>query len=299
MNKNLKKILVSSLIGVTAITSVPSIVFAGDITNERLEQMSVIFSDKEMMQEMEQYAIEKNGIDLELCTKYKNIFDMAYAEKYIVINTEGKIEVKQSLLEKVSEDEYNVFVEDMRRMNDAIEIGICSFNQIDGNFETMDLNTFVRSINSAPLMNNGETNTLGVVKAATNLNLGNLVHNNYNDLESEFMTQMKYNPDGAFYATTGIFIAWVKPNGIWDYKTKPGYSPWNKEFNCTYGLNSSKRAIRTSEYIGNYNFGYTGQLLYPLTVLKTGSFVVSGFDPKDVEDYPAIEEGFADARNVE
>lgn len=92
---------------------------------------------------------------------------------------------------------------------------------------------------------------------------------------------------------TGYWIAKVEPNGDWDYKTQHGYSPYNKTFCCGYSRNFHMH--QTSEWIGNYNYGYTGKLLFSLSVLKLGSNAVSGFDPKDVEDYPANEEGYYDA----
>ena len=39
--------------------------------------------------------------------------------------------------------------------------------------------------------------------------------------------------------------------------------------------------------------------LFSLNALKTGSFVVSGFDASDYTDHPAIEEGFEDANLIE
>lgn len=50
---------------------------------------------------------------------------------------------------------------------------------------------------------------------------------------------------------------------------------------------------------GNYNYGYTGRLLFSLDILLEGSFVVSGFDPKDVAtDWPQIREGFYDCEAI-
>lgn len=98
-------------------------------------------------------------------------------------------------------------------------------------------------------------------------------------------------------ALTKYWIGKVQPGGIWDYKTVPGYSPYNSMFCLTYGKNLSKANYhRTSEFMGNYNYGFTGRMMFPLSFLKLGSNAVGGnvFIP-DADDYPAIEEGYSDA----
>lgn len=48
----------------------------------------------------------------------------------------------------------------------------------------------------------------------------------------------------------------------------------------------------TSEWLGNYNFGYTGRMFFSLSTLKFGSNLASGFSNDDYLDYPAIEVGY-------
>ena len=88
------------------------------------------------------------------------------------------------------------------------------------------------------------------------------------------------------------WIANVRPGGEWDYKVHPNFAPYYTQF-CSY-FNGNFNHI-TSEYIGNFNYGYTGSFLYPLTILHLGSYTVSGFDPKDKEDWPAIDAGYQNA----
>lgn len=297
MNNKAKKLVATSLVGFTAFTAVPSIALADTAEAVPVQQLAIVLSDENIANEMTLYAIEKNNIDLNECSRLKAIFDEAYANKDIVFEA-GKIIVNDSLNNKISNTDYNKIVSDMDVMNASIELGIVSFNQIDGMFVTTDLTTFTNNLAALP-SNNKLISMQEVGARATNLNLGSLVSNNYADLEDYLTTQMSYNPSGAHAATTGVWIARVRPGGIWDYKTKAGYSPYNKEFNCTYGAGSSKTGIRTSEFIGNYNYGYTGSMLYTLSILKAGSTAVSGFDPKDVDDYPAITEGYNDANSIE
>jgi len=66
----------------------------------------------------------------------------------------------------------------------------------------------------------------------------------------------------------------------------------------TYGINDSKKNYhRTSEFMGNYNYGFTGRVLFNLTTLKLGSNYAASGNPfiPDTDDYPAIEEGYNDS----
>ena len=51
--------------------------------------------------------------------------------------------------------------------------------------------------------------------------------------------------------------------------------------------------------MGNYNYGYTGRILFSLANLKSASEFVAGAPEKDVDDQPIIEEGFYDSRLIE
>lgn len=124
--------------------------------------------------------------------------------------------------------------------------------------------------------------------------LFDLVSRNRAEIENIFYTTLRVNPSGAHGFTTGYFVGKVQPGGAWDYKIQPGFQPWYKEFVAyTY----SGRKIVTSEYIGNYNYGYVGQFLFSKTTLLMGGGVVgSGVgSPEDAKDKMAITNGFDDA----
>lgn len=55
----------------------------------------------------------------------------------------------------------------------------------------------------------------------------------------------------------------------------------------------------SAEQIGNYNYGYTGWLLFPQTVLLAGSVVAGGGSiSKDKHDWPDIKAGYRDSGAV-
>lgn len=129
------------------------------------------------------------------------------------------------------------------------------------------------------------------------LNLGKMCEKNYKILSDYYdycVDLQSAHPEeniDPWYLTALNWVGKVRERGVWDYKVKKG--PWNKEYNCTYGGNNNQ--IRTAEFIGNYNYGYTGSFLFSLDTLHFGSYAVSGFNPRDVDDWPAIDEGYYDA----
>ena len=132
----------------------------------------------------------------------------------------------------------------------------------------------------------------------TNLDLIGMCEDNYIELGNVYLLNKiieAANPSHTPTAWLSTAIYWVnkvREKGDWDYKTQPDFKPWSKTF-CSYYDGMYHHV--TSEYIGNFNYGYTGSLLFSLDILHFGSSAVSGFDPADEEDWPAIDAGFEKA----
>ncbi len=132
------------------------------------------------------------------------------------------------------------------------------------------------------------------------LALGDMVHSNYMDIKTIYQSTMAYAPESAWMSTVTIWVNRVREEGIWDYKySEDDENHYKDEYYCTYGLNDSKVGNRTTEFIGNYNYGYTGRILFSLPDLKRASEIVAGAPELDVDDQPIIEEGFYDSRSIE
>lgn len=120
-----------------------------------------------------------------------------------------------------------------------------------------------------------------------------ICENNYQFLVSHFNSMLVLQTTdptfNAWLSTASLWVSRVRPNGSWDYKVSAAYGPYNNVL-CSY----YKEAYRhiTAEYFGNLNYGYTGSFLFRLDILHFGSSVVSGFDPADEADWPAIDEGY-------
>ena len=123
------------------------------------------------------------------------------------------------------------------------------------------------------------------------LDLLTMCRNNYNDIESFYdnMVIIQISNPGVdpFNSTIGYWIGKVRPNGSWDYKSLAGFK--GNSF-CSYYSGAFNHI--TAEYIGNFNYGYTGSFLFPLSVLYGGSRIVAGGIEKDLHDRTAINDGY-------
>ena len=108
-------------------------------------------------------------------------------------------------------------------------------------------------------------------------------------------TTIGVNPSSVFSATVGYWVGKVKPGGAWDYKTVSGYKPYNKMWKARV---KNGTQLRTSEWFGNYNYGFTGKELFPLSILLAGgdgAGIVFGSGPDDEKDKAAIRQGFKES----
>lgn len=125
------------------------------------------------------------------------------------------------------------------------------------------------------------------------IDLIGMCDDNYSSLQTVYWVAFAAGfvvPGVAPWSTTVIYwVNKVREGGDWDYKRLEGFSPWDTEFYTYY---DGYRHTVTSEYIGNFNYGYTGSYLFDLYTLYYGSYAVSGFDAADVEDWPAITDGY-------
>lgn len=125
-------------------------------------------------------------------------------------------------------------------------------------------------------------------------NIGTTCARNYNEIKNFYNSMLKaqkLNPEvNPWLSTASYWVGFVREGGAWDYKVQKNY----QTFCCTFGGVSGQD--RSAEWIGNYNYGYTGKFLFDLNTLHTGSYIVSGMDPKDKStDWPAIDKGYSHA----
>lgn len=127
---------------------------------------------------------------------------------------------------------------------------------------------------------------------AEDLDLIGLCEDNYDFIVTYYdgcMVIQMANPTtySAWAATVTCWVTRVMPGGNWDYKVRDGYK--DKTFNVEY---NGKTDTITAEFLGNFNYGYTGSFLFGINALINGSTAVAGSIEKDQHDWPAIKEGY-------
>ena len=220
----------------------------------------------------------------------------------LFVNDDGLLSVDDNN-EFKDVDEYKRFLELIDLSNELIERSVLAADrdtaqlttvvQIDEDLmpdDSFSLSYYAINYNEFNLKNASHGCSYGA------LDLLGLCHENYNIIVGVYndLRQIEISNPGAsaWTGTVGYWISKVQEGGDWDYKNQPGYSPYSKTF-CSY-YDGTYHHI-TSEYIGNFNYGYTGSFLFTLDVLHFGSSAVAGFDPADKSDWPAIDAGYSHA----
>ncbi|MCI6675653.1 MAG: polymorphic toxin type 44 domain-containing protein [Clostridiales bacterium] len=245
-----------------------------------------------------------------LYNPYYDLYNKAIDRGYLYLDTNGQIIITEEITQLAAKEIIEEFMQDMDFINILISIGLCELDpctyQIISTVED-----YLNNPNSLPISSTSSVFLDSLAKIQpkgqeptdgnppTYINLGSLVRSNYAYIKNVFADLSKYNAAQAWTLTVCTWVSLVMEGGAWDYKTQAGYAPWYKTFNAHFGRNNSKYRVVTSEFIGNYNYGYTGRQLFNLSVLKAGSFAASGFDSLDSSDYPAIEEGYNDSGSIE
>ena len=240
---------------------------------------------------------------------FKELMDEAFESNALIVNVAGKFEVIEPLLSIIVPqnimDDFNYRI---GLLNSAIDMGLLEVDPVDGavdetqytkqQFSTLSQQLIVKdegSVSTESITQSSEhtdTTTPQATHYCTygKLSVGFMVSANRQILVDYYESILAVNPTVAINSTIGYWIGRVAPGKSWDYKTDPEIGPWDHMWCCDYWTYTNVH--KTAEWIGNYNYGYTGSFLFSLDVLKAGSFAVGGFDPSDYDDWPAIEEGY-------
>lgn len=149
MRKQLRKAIATILtMAMTMSVGVPAFAAENNAVEVLpMQQLVNALSDEAFVNDMTLYAIEKNNINVDECARLKAVFDNAYKEHDITYEN-GQIVVKESLNDKISEEDYEKIVSDMEVMNKCIELGSLMFNQTTGSFSTTDLELVINNVST-------------------------------------------------------------------------------------------------------------------------------------------------------
>lgn len=174
---------------------------------------------------------------------------------------------------------------------DALADIVSVFNS---NTSTLCANKITSSTTN-PIDNLSFKNALVTSSALPTLYAYATAKNNVTTLKNYYSTMLIYYPSQAFGCTQGWWIAKVCPGGDWDYKSVSGYSPYSKQWSAVQRYTTS---TKTSEWFGNYNYGFTGRSLYSLTSLlaaSNGVSILTGGALDDPQDTIDVTQGYNEA----
>lgn len=234
------------------------------------------------------YSEKKSEIDT-----VESLHDYMKKADLIMKSSDGTIQViNESSLENIDESLIKEYYKRLNLLNEHIKEGILSIDQ-NLNVEPFTVEDIAERVFEA---DQKSVHIQPYSRAAT-LHVKSLVELNRKELENVMRTHVTFNPNGAYAYTVGWWVGKVKVNGDWDYKVKSGYSPWNKKF--TMHLYNGRVEVHDSKWLGNYNYGYTGQYLFSLPTLYAGGDAVSyllNWRPDSEETKRVIARGFNDAK---
>ncbi|MCH3987069.1 MAG: polymorphic toxin type 44 domain-containing protein [Lachnospiraceae bacterium] len=214
-------------------------------------------------------------------------------EGYLSVNEAGFIELSSDYLSQ-QPSKNNYFVEIINVCNESIRLGILTICKddfiISSTIHPQSEPKLKSNYISPPILRRNGAHGCSY----QSLDLISMCSNNYNKIISYYNTMeelSKAEPDiSPWGATAAFWIHKVKEHGEWDYKEREEFKDGTF---CSY-FDGNFQHI-SAEYIGNFNYGYTGSFLFSINTLLAGSFTVGGFSPADFDDWPAIRSGYENA----
>lgn len=292
-----------------------------------------LMADEEYVRTRSQALMEYFEIDEQMIQDIRNSVYQLIDDGSIYLGTDNYVAINELYLESLSEEQQSFIIKIVQSFNKMVELDIIQLEQIySSNYLSEDHRTgeaslrnyrikavsFMDLIQDSEKMEavneinsqivdaieniNGNDETQSISYSSRNstlpiLNVGAIVNENklrIRDLHIYYLS-LYNNSTSAFVAVALDWVSLVKTDGEWDYKVDLG---WDTMYDCYLGIPSNfYQQNMTGEYIGNYNYGYTGFLLFPYSVLIAGSVYADNFDiAHDRDDWPAIKHGFDDSK---
>lgn len=265
---------------------------ATDTTNEHVVN-SLVLSEipkKEIVPNLSKTQIDD----------YIYLWESAREDNSIYLTDAGNLSISNSFAEFAHDYEmYDYFLYSINLINWLMDAEVLVIDSDTFHIETQGLESSV-NLPEPPVFRNTdnaspywEPHDCGYPR----WNVKSMVIDNRNHISETYNTFYLVSlvtPNTDPWLLTAVYwVNMVREDGKWDYKVSPEYGPYDTRYCMNYG--NKQQMHNTAEWVGNYNYGYTGSFLFDLTTLYVGSSAVSGFKPSDVEDWPAIEEGYNDS----
>lgn len=289
---NIKKLLVKILTALLSLASLSCISLAAAPATVNESELPNINSNSIQQDVEELRDIHNHAIKAGLCTLRGNMLE---------VNVDiAVLEISEEAAKK-----YSAFISSL---NDIADLGVLTFNS-DFSVSTLPAEEVTRIIyerdqaqqNTNMQSDNtfDEQNTIGNLgqlrRTPPILNAYSIAKSNWTQLINYYTAIAVTEPISAWTNAVAWWVAKVRPNGAWDYKTVSDYSPYNKLW-CAVLKNTT--SVKTTEWFGNYNYGFTGKVLFSQSELLNASKMVSyGYSgvPDSAEDQAAIKQGYNEA----
>lgn len=235
-----------------------------------------------------------------------NLNSIEEVHEYVVdsgfasLNNDGTLSVNTTeLLSKVNSELLDNYKDNLEDTNDIILAtgGAITFDQnYDLNIGTQEeITEGVFQTDQGQQFNNDLISIMADPDAPPYLNAYYIAGQNRTTIKNFYKTLatgIGGNVTSAYSATVGFWVGKVQPRGAWDYKTVSGYTPYNKLWTAKV---KNGTQFSTSEWFGNYNYGFTGKELFSLSILFAGgdgAGIVFGSGPDDETDKASIRQGY-------
>ncbi|MFC9706890.1 polymorphic toxin type 44 domain-containing protein [Paenibacillus sp. NPDC056933] len=240
-------------------------------------------------------SIEKDLNSLKEIHQY--VVDNGYAS----LNGDGTIAVNTSAIETVVESTLlDQYIDNLDGSNDVI-LATGGGIKFDQNFD-LQIGTqeeITESVfhqdQTGQFYNDSVISIMADPDAPPYLNAYYMANQNRTEVKNYYMnlaTGIWGNPQAAYSATVGMWVAKVQPGGVWDYKSVPYYYPARKLWTAKV---KNGTELRTSEWFGNYNYGFTGKELFSLPILLLAGDAVglaTSYKIDDENDKNAVRQGY-------
>ena len=294
--KNIKK-KVAFIMTLVFVISGSQLTYAQDL------EKSNMVSSKLNVNEADEVALFLNEAsnNINQNTELSNLWEDAIEEDYIYMDVDGHLKINTS---KTTEGlgKYEVFENELSNWNLALDLQVLKWDADSQKLYTPEITgEIIENVTKILVEKKADILINEVMPTSVahncnyeNWNVDSTCSQNYNTIKSFYNSMLAAQQAGTnvdpWLSTATYWVGLVREDGLWDYKVQKNYAT----FCCVIGGVSGQD--RSAEWIGNYNYGYTGKFLFDLHTLHKGSYVVSGMDPKDkTTDWPAIDKGYANA----
>jgi len=229
----------------------------------------VVYSDGQSVQISSSYTQDE-------LNQIRNIHNEVVKKGLVTLNADGTITVNvNATVLGVDEGMFEEYIKSVNNIDDIIKLGGVYFDknfnlQVDS---TDQIAKIIYDQDQKMRQSTIVTPELKVTYTLPTLYAYNIARSNKSELKAFYQAIYVFRgPIVAYSATVGYWIGKVREGGAWDYKVVSGYAPYNKQWSAVQRYTTS---TKTSEWFGNYNYGFTGRYLFSLSILLAGGDGVS------------------------